>query len=129
MYPAGQWLEIVDVADPWIERAVPADNSDGVVIENIRHQRVVDLDPNLKLPGVAMRHKFLRSPKISIGVRRQLYQLAVVVSVSFGNLDRPRGFDYHEPVVLSIKMDPVRRSSRDDDVVSLVEGEDSEYRF
>src|SRR2546426_7251190 len=86
-------------------------------------------DPNLKLPGVAMRHKFLRSPEISIGVRCQLYQLAVVVSVSFGNLDRPRGFDYHEPVVLSIKMDPVRRSSRDDDEVSLVEGEDSEYRF
>ena len=76
-----------------------------------------------------MRDKFLGPTKISVRIGRQLNQLAIIVSVPFGNFDGPGGFGYHEPVFSPIQVYSIGGSPWNDDEVALMEWKDSEHGF
>src|SRR3989442_6282314 len=58
MDSAGQGFEVVHIKDPRIKVTVPTDHIERIVIENIRHQLIVYLDPNLKFSLIVVSHEF-----------------------------------------------------------------------
>src|SRR2546422_5392401 len=88
MDPAGEGFEIVDVKDPWIEVAVPADYIKRMKVEGVRHQGIVDLHPHLEFSLLVMNGKFLGFSKVAIGIGGQLHQLSVIIPIPSRYLNR-----------------------------------------
>src|SRR6266540_4305996 len=81
-------FEIVNVEDPWVEITVPANDIQWMEAEDIGHERVVDLNSDLKLSLVGMGYKLIGTSKVSVAEWGQFSQLTIVVPIASGNLDR-----------------------------------------
>ena len=53
-------LEVFDVEDPWIEIAVPADDIEGMVIQNVFAQSIAHFDADFKFAAFGVCFQFLR---------------------------------------------------------------------
>src|SRR5438132_14118825 len=114
MDPAGEGFEIVDVKDPWIEVAVPADYIKRMKVEGVRHQGIVDLHPHLEFSLLVMNGKFLGFSKVAIGIGGQLHQLSVIIPIPSRYLNRTRSLGYQEPALLRVHRYPVGAPTSDD---------------
>jgi hypothetical protein len=88
--PTGDRLEVVNRERPRIDVAVPADDVERVVVDDVRLVAAAHADANVELAALAMRVQLGRRMDVAVVVRRVLEQLAVVVSVAARNLDQAR---------------------------------------
>jgi hypothetical protein len=63
---AGERLEIVDVKDPWVQIAVPANYIERMEVEGVRHQGVVNFHSDLEFSLLIVNSQFLGFSKVSV---------------------------------------------------------------
>src|SRR5712692_11052563 len=97
MDPSSKGLEIVDVEDPWVQIAVPANYVERMEVERVRHQGVVNFHSDLEFSLLIVNSQFLGFSKVSVRIWGQLYQLPVIVPISARCLARPRLLGNQEP--------------------------------
>ena len=89
-------LEVVDVEDPGIEVAVPADHVERMVVEHQLVDRVVLLDQEREIALLVVRPELQRTPDVALGVGRAFEQLAELVAVALGEADVPAALEDQE---------------------------------
>src|SRR6185436_20831585 len=104
-------LEVVHGERPWIEVAVPADDVEGVVVEEVRLVAAAHSYLDGELALLTVRVKLRRRMDVAVVVRRAFQHLAVLVSVALRDLDQSGSLE-HEVALLSFRTEPVRRPAR-----------------
>ena len=112
-------LEVVHGERPRIEVAVPADDVEGVVVEEVRLVAAAHAHLHWELALLTMRVQLGRRVDVAVVVRRTFEHLAVLVAVALRDLDQPGSLE-HEVALLSFRTEPVRRAARDHDVVAVL---------
>src|SRR6059058_786976 len=116
---AGDRLEVVDRESPRIEVAVPADDVERVVVDDIRLVAAAHAYLDGELAGLAHGVQLSRRMDVAVVVRRAFHDLAVVVAVAPRDLDQPGRLE-HEIALRPARVEAIRRPARNDDVVALL---------
>src|SRR3954469_16696277 len=101
-------LEVVDRERPWVEVAVPADDVEGVVVEDVRLVAAADANLDRELALLAVRAQLRRRMDVAVVVGRALQELPVLVPVAAGYLDQARRLE-DEVALLALGTEAVRR--------------------
>ena len=125
---AGDRLEVVDRERPRIEVAVPADDVERVVVDDVRLVAASHAHLDRVLAALAHRVQLGRRVDVAVVVRRALHQLSVLVAIAARDLDQPWRLE-DEVALLAFRLEAVRRAARDDDVVALGVREVAEDRL
>src|SRR5579859_754869 len=64
----GDWLEIIDVEDPGILAAIPANGINGMEIVPVAGDSAAYLHPHLELAALSMRFKLFRAANIALAI-------------------------------------------------------------
>ena len=88
--PPGDRLEVVDRERPRVQEAVPADDVERVVVEDVVLVPAADADLDEVVAPVTVRLELGRRMDVAVVVRRALEDLAVLVAVAARDLDQPR---------------------------------------
>ncbi len=91
--PPRDRLEVVDRERPREQVAVPADDVERVVVEQVGLVAVAHAHLDWKLALLAMGVELRRRVDVAVVVRRPLDDLAVLVAVPARDLDQPRGLE------------------------------------
>ena len=121
-------LEIVDREGPRIEVAVPADDVERVVVDDVRLVAAAHAHLHRELALLAHRPQLRRRMDVAVVVRRPLDDHPVLVAVAARDLDQPRRLE-DEIALRALGPEAVRRAARDDDVVALLVGDVAERRL
>jgi hypothetical protein len=84
---AGDRLEVVDTEGPWIEVAIPTDDIEGVVVEEMAGDAVAHLDAHFELAALGEGLQLFWGTEIAFAVRGMLEQLTIAVAVAVRGLD------------------------------------------
>src|SRR5206468_7953999 len=84
VHPSDDRLEIVDVERPRIEVAIPADDVEGMMIENELVQGVVLLHQQAEVAHFVMRAELDWPANVTLRVRCALLELPELVAVTLG---------------------------------------------
>src|SRR4051794_28647023 len=95
---AGDRLEVVDRERPREEVAVPADDVEGVVVEDVGLVAVAHADLDRELALLADRLQLRRRVDVAVVVRRAFHDLPVLVAVPARDLDQPRRLEHEIPL-------------------------------
>src|ERR1051326_2549514 len=68
----GDWLKVVNIEDPGIFAAIPADRIDRVEVIPVTGDDIAHFHPHLELPALGMRFELLRTANIALAVGRVL---------------------------------------------------------
>ena len=121
-------LEIVDRERPRIEIAVPADDVERVIVEQVGLVPVADAHLDRELAALTVRVQLRGRVDVPVVVRGALHDLAVLVAVAARDLDQAGGFEDQVPL-LTFRPEAVRRAARNHDVVALLVRELAEDRL
>src|SRR4051794_7005126 len=91
-------LKIMDIEDPRIVVAIPADNIERMVIKNELSQTIFFLDYKRKLALLVVRRQRLRTSNVSLGIRRTFQQLPVLVPVALWCANIARTFNHQKAI-------------------------------
>ncbi len=116
--PPGDRLEVVDRERPREEVAVPADDVERVVVDDVRLVAAAHAHLDRELARLAHRLQLGRRMDVAVVVRRALDDLAVLVPVAARDLDQARRLE-DEVALRPLRRETVRRAARDDDVVAF----------
>ena len=119
MDTSGDRLEVVHRERPRIEVAVPSDDVEGVVVEDVGLIAAPDAHLHWELALVAVRVQHLRRMDVAVVVGSTLEHLAVLVAIAARDLDLPRRLD-DQVALLAVWREAVGRPARDDDVVTFL---------
>src|SRR5436853_274658 len=119
MDAAGDRLEVVDRERPRIEIAIPADDIERVVVDDIRLIAAAHADLDWELALLAHRVQLCGRMDVAVVVRRAFHDLPVVVAVAPRDLDQPRRLE-DEIALRPARVEAIRRPARNDDVVALL---------
>src|SRR4051794_18716938 len=125
---AGDRLEVVDRERPRVEVAVPADDVERVVVDDVGLVAAADADLDRVLAVLAHRVQLGRWVDVAVVVRRALHQLAVLVPVAARDLDQPRRLEDEIPL-RALGLEAVRRAARHHDIVAFLVGQLAEDRL
>src|SRR6476620_2241120 len=81
------WFEVLDVENPGIEIAIPADDVKGVVIQNMFTEPVAHFDAYLKFAALGVRFKLFRQANVALRVGGVFEHLGEFIPITL------RGFD------------------------------------
>ena len=118
------WIENVH----GIEVAVPADDVERVVVDDVRLVAAADAHLDRELAALADRVQLGRRMDVAVVVRRALDDLPVLVAVAARDLDQPGRLE-DEVALRPFRPEAVRRAARDDDVVAVLVRQVAEDRL
>ena len=130
----GWWMRPVIGSKSWIENvhgiqvAVPADDVERVVVDDVRLVAAAHAHLHRELAGLAHRVQLGRRMDVAVVVRRAFHDLPVVVAVAARDLDQSRRLE-HEIALRAARVEPIRRPARNDDVVALLVRDVAEDRL
>ena len=128
MNAARDGLEVVYRERPRVEEAVPADDVERVVVEDVVLNSAADAHLHDELAGLPARRELGRRVDVAVVVGSALEDLAVLVPVPARDLDEPGRLE--DQVALRALWDePIRRPARDDDVVPVLVRDVAENRL
>src|SRR5947208_8897175 len=125
---AGDRLEVVDRERPRVEVAVPADDVERVIVEDVRLVPVANADLDRELTPVAVRVQLRRRMDVTVVVRRPFEQLPVLVAIPLRDLDSAGRLEYEVPL-LAVGPEAVGGAAGDDDVIAFGVGDVAEDRL
>src|SRR6478672_2010389 len=116
-------LEIHDVECPWIEKPVPSNYIERMVVEDQLVDSVILLHVERKISLLIMRLELERPANVTLGVRRAFDDLPELVAIPFWSSNVPTTFENHELRLLSGEIDIplVKNSAMDDEIVAFPE--------
>ena len=112
MDPTRDRLEVADVERPGVDVAVPADDVERVVVEDVGLEAVLDPQLDDVVAAVGVRPKLDRRVQVAVVVRGVLEQLAVLVAVAARDLDQARRRE-DDVTLLALGREAVGRALRE----------------
>ncbi len=128
MEPARLRLEVGDVERPGIDEAIPADDVERVIVEDIGLVASPHPDRHPILTRLIMSLQLHRAMHITVVVGSMLEKVAVFVPISPGRLDLSGADEYQQPM-LTFADEAISAAPRDDDVIALAIGQVAEDRL
>ncbi len=126
---ACDWGEVVDAERPWEAVAVPAHDVERVETVRVFRHALARLDYHMKLALFVMGAKLARGPDVALVVRRMLFKLAEVVSVSLRDFDWAVRFDREHLCGKAVELNPVDRPAWDHEIVAGRERDVAKHRL
>ena len=114
-------LEVVDGERPRVEEAVPADDVERVVVEDVLLVAAPNAHLDEELAALASRVQLGGRVDVTVVVRGSLEDLSVLIPVAARDLDEPRRLE-DEVALRPLGHEAVRRPARDDHVVAVLVG-------
>ena len=87
MNSSGNRFKIVNVKNLGIEKTVPADDVEWMVIENEFVQLVSGSHADFKIPFLQLRRQFFGETDIPLAERRVFEKLPIFIAIPLGNFD------------------------------------------
>src|SRR3954452_2693342 len=115
----GDRLEVVHRERPRIEVAVPPDDVERVVVDDVRLVAAAHAHLHRELALLAVRVQLGRRMDVAVVVRRALEHLAVLVPIAARDLDQAGRLEHEVALLLALGAEPVGRPARDDEIVAL----------
>src|SRR5262249_35647301 len=114
-------LEVVNAEGIRIEVAVPADEVERVVVEGVGHDLAVDLDADLVLAALVVQRQLARPTQVAVAIWRMLQELAELVPVALGRLDRAaEALNHEEPLLIAGRRGAPRSAAWNHQIVAFV---------
>src|SRR5947209_2735692 len=131
MDSADDRLEVVDVECPGIEVAIPADDIEGMMVEDELVQRVVLLHEETEVAHLVMAAQLDRAADVALRVWRAFLELAELVAVALRPPHVPAALHDEELRLIPghVELVSMEDAAMDDEVVALAEGEIAEHRL